>query len=110
MADLQRGRLRDPSEAPRVGEHAEPLAAFGPVEIIQILSGRLDEAVDFVQAEDEWVLVLGGRGRLELDGRDVVLEAGDWLYLPAGVPHRLVEAEPGTSWLAVHVERPDAAE
>jgi quercetin dioxygenase-like cupin family protein len=31
----------------------------------------------------------------------VGLGAGDWLLLPAGVPHRLVHTDAGTSWLTV---------
>jgi cupin 2 domain-containing protein len=103
---FRRGRLRDPGEAPAVGEHVERVQAFGHVEIRQILSGRLEQPTDFLQAEDEWVVVLAGRGRLEIEGRYVELEAGEWVYLPAGLPHRLVETEPGTSWLAFHVGRP----
>ncbi len=31
----------------------------------------------------------------------VELGPGDWVLLPAGTPHRLVETEPGTKWLTV---------
>ncbi len=102
---FRRGRLRDGTQAPAVGERVEDVLELGSVEIRQILSGRLEQPVDFVQEDDEWVVVLAGRGRLEIEGREVELEAGEWLFLPAGLPHRLVEAEPGTSWLAVHVAR-----
>ena len=40
---------------------------------------------------------------LEVGGEPVRLSAGDWVLLPAGVPHRLVEVEAGSNWLAVHV-------
>ena len=42
---------------------------------------------------------------LEVDGVARDLSAGDWWLLPAGTPHRLVSAEPGTSWLAVRSTR-----
>ena len=48
-------------------------------------------------------MVLAGGATLEVDGERVELEARDWLFLPSGLPHRLVETEPGTSWLAVHL-------
>ena len=32
--------------------------------------------------------------------------AGDWWYLPAETPHRLVSTRPGTSWLAVRSAQP----
>ena len=28
---------------------------------------------------------------------------GDWTFLPAGVPHSVIETEAGTNWLAVHL-------
>jgi cupin 2 domain-containing protein len=69
------------------------------------LSGRLEDPVEFRQAEDEWVVLLAGEARLDVDGTRVDLAPGEWLFLPAGVPHTLVETEPGTSWLAVHFGR-----
>jgi cupin 2 domain-containing protein len=105
-----KGRLRDASEAPAIGESAERVHAFGNAFVEQILSGRLDVPADYLQEQDEWVVVLEGAATLEVGGETVELAARDWLFLPSGRPHRLVETEPGTSWLAVHVypgpERP----
>ena len=69
----------------------------------QILSGTLPEPVSFEQAHDEWVLVLEGRARLLVEGTELELEAGEWLLLPAGCPHTVLETRPGTSWLALHL-------
>lgn len=98
-----RGRLRDASDAPAQGEQAEKVLAFGNAFVQQILSGRLEGPADYLQEQDEWVVVLAGAATLEVDGETVELEAQDWLFLPSGLPHRLVETEPETSWLAVHV-------
>ena len=78
------------------------LAELPGVTIEQILSGRLSGPVSFEQAHDEWVVVLEGRARLTVDGADVDLAPGDWLLLPAGCPHTVVETQPGTNWLAIH--------
>jgi cupin 2 domain-containing protein len=102
-----RGRLRDASEAPAVGERADELIAFGNAVVEQILSGRLEEPADYLQAQDEWVVVLAGAATLEVDGETVELAARDWLLLPSGVPHRLVRTEPGTDWLALHLHPRD---
>jgi cupin 2 domain-containing protein len=98
-----RGRLRDGASAPASGEAVERLVALPGVEIEQILSGALDAPLDFQQVHDEWVVLLSGSASLVVAGADVELEAGDWLFLPAGVQHRVASTTPGSSWLAVHV-------
>ena len=101
MLPARYGRLRDASDAPTTGERVEPLAVLGGAAIEQILSGRLDSPVDYNQDHDEWVVLLAGSADLEVDGDAVTLQAGDWLMLPAGTPHRLIRTTPGASWLAV---------
>lgn len=102
MGGVQRGRLDDPDLAPGEGERHEVLALLGAVRVEHVLSGRLAEAEHFVADTDEWVAVLAGGARLEVEGEVLELRAGEWLVIPAGVPHVLHETEPGTSWLTVH--------
>ncbi|HUJ66586.1 MAG TPA: cupin domain-containing protein [Acidimicrobiales bacterium] len=85
-----------------MGENSQVLADLGQVAIEHILSGTLPSPVDYDQSHDEWVLVLEGGAVLEVRGERFDLGRGDWVLLPAKVPHRLVETRPGTSWLAVH--------
>lgn len=99
---FRRGRLRPPAEAPGRGEHVEPLATLGPVRIEQILSAAAVEPQLYDQDHDEWVVVLDGSATLDVDGEVVELGPGDWLVLPAHVPHRVVRTDAGTTWLAVH--------
>ena len=73
------------------------------VVVEQIVSGTLEAPVDYVQEDDEWVVLLAGEASLLIEGASVELRAGDRLFLPAGVPHTLVKTAPGSSWLAVHV-------
>jgi mannose-6-phosphate isomerase-like protein (cupin superfamily) len=101
VSEWTRGRLQDPGAAPTVGEQVDELARTGAAVIEQITSGRLTVPVDYVQDVDEWVVVLAGRAVLEVDGVRLELTDGDWVLLPAGTPHRLLETEPGTSWLTV---------
>ena len=98
-----RGRLRDASEAPERGELAEDVLAFGNAVVEQILSGRLDAPADYLQEQDEWVVVLAGGATLEVGGETVELGPREWLFLPSGLPHRLVRTERGTDWLALHL-------
>lgn len=103
MTPPVRGRLPSAVEAPGVGERAEEIARIDGVVIEHIVSGNLAAPVDYDQLHDEWVVVLDGSAILEVQGERVDLSNGDWVLLPAHVPHRLVEALPGTRWLALHV-------
>ncbi|HST17559.1 MAG TPA: cupin domain-containing protein [Gaiellaceae bacterium] len=100
---FRRGRLEDGSVAPLAGERLAELARLADVRIEQILSGELEEPVSFDQAHDEWVVLLDGGATMIVDGDQFELRPGDWLLLPAGCPHTVVETQPGTSWVAVHV-------
>jgi cupin 2 domain-containing protein len=100
-----RGHLGGGAEAPHSGESVQRLLELPGVVVEQILSGSLEAPVDYRQDDDEWVVLLVGRATLVVGGEDVELNAGDWLFLPAGVEHRLVATAQGSSWLAVHVTR-----
>jgi len=94
-------RLDESDTAPAVGERTIALATASGFTVEQILSGTLAEPVEYLQDHDEWVVVLAGAAVLEVDGRRCELRTGDWLLLPAEIPHRLVTTDPATSWLAV---------
>jgi cupin 2 domain-containing protein len=102
MSEVRRGRLRSSRQAPELGENSAELARLGHVLIEQTLSGTLPSPADYNQSHDEWALVLEGAAVLEVGDSRIDLTTGDWVLLPADVPHRLVECRPGTSWLAVH--------
>ena len=61
------------------------------------------------QEQDEWILLLAGSARLRIedndDHRDLVLETGDSVLLPAHCRHRVEMTDPDgpTLWLAVHI-------
>ena len=99
---VRRGRLRDSSTAPALGEEIERLVALDGFAVEHILSGELEAPVDYVGDSDEWVVLLTGLATLVVAGDEVELSAGEWLFLPAGTPHKLVRTAPGSSWLAVH--------
>jgi cupin 2 domain-containing protein len=105
MSSVQRGRLLRPDAAPNEGERFEPVIQCGNVRIEQILSASSDDTADYVQEHDEWVVLLAGSATLVVAGERCELTAGDWILLPAGVPHEVVRTAGGTSWLAVHMHR-----
>jgi cupin 2 domain-containing protein len=64
------------------------------------------------QDEDEFVLVMTGAARLELEGRgEVPLGVGDWIDIPRHLRHRVTWTVPDqyTIWLAVFRGRPPTA-
>jgi cupin 2 domain-containing protein len=58
----------------------------------------------YVQAWDEWVLVIQGLAKLDLEGSGLqTLQAGDYLLIPAGISHRVTYTSEPTIWLAIHI-------
>jgi cupin 2 domain-containing protein len=110
MTPLLRGRLPSDVEAPELGERSEEIARIDGTVIEHIVSGNLAAPVDYDQAHDEWVVVLDGAAILQVQGELVNLSSGDWILLPAHVPHRLVDTLPGTRWLALHAADRGAAD
>ena len=78
------------------------LAAVGGARVEQIVSSEAPDDGEQVQAWDEWVLVVAGAARLGTPDGELALRAGDWVMIPAGTPHRVLAAERGTQWIAVH--------
>ena len=74
----------------------------------QILTGSLDAPVAFDQDHDEWFVVVEGGAVIAVDEVEHALGPGDWWFLPARVPHVLVRAAPGTSWIAVRSFEPSS--
>lgn len=96
-----------PGELP--GELTEALAELGPVRIERIVSrGHVSpEGFWYDQAGAEWVVLLQGRARLELDpGGELELTPGDWISLPTHRRHRVAWTDPDVDsiWLAVHIQ------
>ncbi len=58
------------------------------------------------QPHDEWVIILQGAARISFEEEfdDVELAAGDYVYIPAHLRHRVAWTAPNLStvWLAVH--------
>ncbi len=88
----------------------EELVSAKGVKIERIISyghtTPLDEWYD--QASEEWVLVLQGEALLSFwEDKDVRMQAGDYITIPAHQKHRVTWTKPDeeTVWLAIHYER-----
>ena len=88
---------------PPEGERFETLLQHRNLVVERILSSAAITPSEYVQAQDEWVLLASGEADMLIDGRAVTLVAGDHLFLPAGTPHRVTRVSEGAIWLAVHL-------
>ncbi|AHE99164.1 cupin domain-containing protein [Thioalkalivibrio paradoxus] len=88
------------------GEAFEDLLRRNPVRIERIVSSGRPEPTLYDQEQDEWVCLLQGEAELQLGKERVPLQAGDYLFIPAHTPHRVLRtsAEPPCIWLAVHID------
>lgn len=59
----------------------------------------------YVQAHEEWVLLLAGRAIVSVEGVEKRLLPGDHLLIPAHAVHRVTFTDPDnpTIWLALHL-------
>ena len=73
------------------------------VVIEEIVSSALPDSCEYRQPYDEWVVVLEGSAKLDVDSDVVTLAGGEWVLIPAHTRHRVLETTAGTHWLAVHV-------
>lgn len=90
-------------------EHFDLLLERTGVKIERIVSAgqATPEGEWYDQDWDEWVLVLQGRAGLLIEGqKEVVLEPGDNLFLPANEKHRVewTDRSKETIWLAIHIK------
>ena len=95
-----------PAELPE--ERFDTLLETSGFRLERILSlGHVTPAGEWYDQErDEWVTLLQGAARLELEGRAAPIEMhpGDCLCLPAHCRHRVAWTDPDqvTVWLALH--------
>lgn len=84
------------------------LLAGGPVRIERIVSfGQFSpEGFWYDQSEHEWVLLLEGAAQLRFENRTVDLLPGDFVFIPAGMRHRVEKTDPGsrTVWLVIFIK------
>jgi cupin 2 domain-containing protein len=103
---MSHGNLTAGIPAELTEELASVLAAGQGIRIERIVSqGQVSpEGFWYDQEDNEFVLVVSGGARLELEGRgEVSLAAGDWVDIPAHRRHRVSWTDPArqTVWLAV---------
>ena len=89
-------------------EHVDSLIDSKSVRIERILSKGQASPAGFWydQAENEWVVLLQGAARLNVEGELLEMRQGDSVHLPRHCRHRIEWTTPDevTIWLAVFYE------
>lgn len=91
-------------------EQVDVLTETSDLRVERIVStGQITPAETWYdQTRDEWVAILQGRARLQIEGEasERTLVPGDWLLLPAHCRHRVTWTSPDehTVWLALHFD------
>lgn len=97
------GNIFADAQAPQAGERFDELLRHRQLVVERIVSSAAITPTDYVQAQDEWVLLVRGEADLRIAGELRTLMAGDYVFLPADTPHRVERTQEGTLWLAVHL-------
>lgn len=97
------GNLYFDATAPSVGERFDTLLSHRNLVIERILSSARTSPGEYVQTQDEWVVLLKGEAVLEVAGRRIELRSGDYVFLPSGTPHTVASVSEGALWLAIHL-------
>ena len=97
------GNLFANATPPHDGERFEELLRHRNLVVERIVSSAFAEGQEYVQPQDEWVLLVQGEALLRVDGVVTPLLAGNYLFLPAGTPHTVERVSAGALWLAIHL-------
>lgn len=88
---------------PLSGETFTTLLEHKNVKINRIVSSDNIEETEYIQEEDEWLVLLEGEARLMINNEIKQLSKGETLFIPSNTAHRLLSTRAGTIWLTVHI-------
>jgi cupin 2 domain-containing protein len=88
---------------PNNGEIFTTLLKHKNIKINRIVSSANIAPIEYVQEEDEWIVLIEGDATLLLDKKEKILIKGETLFIPAKTPHTVLQTTTGTVWLTVHI-------
>ncbi len=100
---MKTGNLFTDAATPLQGERFDTILSHRNLFIERIISSDTINPQEYIQTQDEWVVLIQGEAELRIAGESVALKAGDYLFLPSGVPHTVERTSVGAMWLAVHL-------
>jgi cupin 2 domain-containing protein len=89
--------------APKINETFTTLLKHKNIKINRIVSSSEVVSVEYIQEEDEWLVLLEGNATLLVHGEEKKLTKGETLFIPAKVPHSVLETSSEGVWLTVHI-------
>jgi len=72
------------------------------IEIKKIVSNTLKTPQIFESNKDEFVILLKGCAKIEINGEIKKLKTGDTLFIPANTTHTLLKTKKVAIWLAIY--------
>ncbi|MBI4125561.1 MAG: cupin domain-containing protein [Deltaproteobacteria bacterium] len=97
------GNIYNYSRIPKEGETFDVLQKHKNVKIERIVSSYKVPNKVYVQKQDEWVVLLKGQAKLNMEGKIIELKEGDFLFIKSGRKHKVLKTEHGAMWLGVHI-------
>ena len=92
-------------ELPNIdNENFTTLLSHKNIEIKRIVSNTLKTSQTFIQDEDEWVVVLKGCAKIEMNNKIYKLKSGDYIFIPANTKHILLKTKKVVVWLAIYIK------
>ena len=88
---------------PQSGENFTTLLEHKNIKINRIVSSSDVKPVEYIQDEDEWLVLLEGEATLLINNEEKRLTKGEILFIPAKVAHKILKTKNGTVWLTVHI-------
>ena len=88
---------------PESGENFTTLLEHKNIKINRIVSSSNVESIEYIQEEDEWLVLLEGEATLLVNNEEKTVTKGETLFIPAKVPHKVLKTNDGTVWLTVHI-------
>lgn len=99
---MEIGNLFLKADPPQQGEYFKTLLQQQGILIELILSSSQIEPQEYIQEQDEWVVLLQGEAVLDIAGETIRLRAGNYIFLAAQTPHTVLAVSQGALWLAIH--------
>ena len=88
---------------PKSRENFTTLLEHKNIKINRIVSSSNVESIEYIQEEDEWLVLLEGEATIRIEDKEKILTKGETLFIPTKTPHKVLKTKEGTVWLTVHM-------